>query len=124
MKIFSNAPIKGYNEEDIKVPMGDEGTSTEFRHVLRMILNNAPFQTQDDSIQGNRLATSIDKAEGKETIEMEDGVHDWLKKVSDKVTPPVFRINGNIVYEYIREGFEKPHQPNDKRGKQTPEDKN
>lgn len=109
MKTFSNAPIKGYNGEDIKVPMGGDLLSTEFRHVLRIILNNAPIQSQDDSIQGMRLATAIDNADGKKIIEIEEGVHDWLKTVSLKVTPLVFRINGNVVYKHICEGFEKPH---------------
>ena len=111
MKTFSNAPVKGYNEEDIKVPMGTEEPSTEFRHVLRFILNNAPIQTQRDSIDGLELAKAIDAAEGKDKIEIGEGVHEWLKTVAEKVTPPLFRINGNTVYKYICEGFEKPHQP-------------
>ena len=116
MKIFSNAPIKGFKEGDVKVPMGDGEVSSEFRHVIQMILNNAPIQTQDDSIQGIRLATAIDNAEGKEIIELEEGVHDWLKRVAEKITPVIFRINGNIVYKHICEGFEKSHQPKEEEG--------
>ena len=112
MKIFSNAPIKGYKDEDILVPMGEgKEPSSEFRYALRFILNNAPIKTQEDSKNGMRLAQSIDVAEGKDKVEMEEGVHDWLKIVAEQVTPVLFRINGNIVYKYICEGFEKPHEP-------------
>jgi len=115
MKVFSNAPVKGYKGDDILIPMGDGlAPSGEFRHTLRWILNNAPIQTQDDSIQGMRLAQAIDAAEDKDNVEVEEGVHDWLKKVAEKITPTLFRINGNILYKHICDGFEKPHQPKEK----------
>lgn len=112
MKTFSNAPIKDRKGEDIKIPMGDgKVPSTEFCHALRFILNNASFQSQNDSIQGARLADAIDNAEGKEVVEMEEGVYDWLVIVAETVTPTLFRISGNIVYKFICEGFEKAPEP-------------
>ena len=116
-KRFSNKAIIGYNGKDpIKIPMSQSGEmSTEFRHVLLAIFNNSEFKTMDDSIQGNRLANSIDAAEGKDFIEMEDGVHDWLKRKAEQVCPVIFRVNGEIVYAYIKEGFEKVHQPSESR---------
>ena len=112
-KRFSNKPIIGYNGKDpIKIPISQAGElSTEFRHVLLAILNNSEFKTMDDSIQGNRLANAIDKAEGKDFVEIEDGVHDWLKRKAEQVCPIIFRVNGSIVYEAIKEGFEKSNQP-------------
>ena len=116
-KRFSNKPITGYNGKDpIRIPMSQAGEmSTEFRHVLLAILNNSEFKTMDDSIQGNRLANAIDKAEGKVFIEIEDGVHDWLKRKAEQVCPIIFRVNGSIIYEFIKEGFEKLHQSAEKK---------
>ena len=116
-KRFSNKPIIGYNGKDpIKIPISQSGElSTEFRHVLLAILNNSEFKTMDDSIQGNRLANSIDKAEGQNFVEMEEGVHDWLKRKAEQVCPIIFRVNGSIVYEVIKEGFIKPYESQQKK---------
>ena len=108
---ISIAPIKAYNGEEIKIPMGDGvAPSTEFRHALRWILNNAPFQTQEDCINSVSLSRSIDKAEGKRIVEIEDVPYEWLKKKAEVVTPGIFRVNGNIVYTYICEGFKKEEE--------------
>lgn len=113
VKRFSNKPIIGYNGKDpIRIPMSQSGEmSVEFRHVLLAILNNSEFKTMDDSIQGNRLANAIDKAEGKDFVDLEEGVHDWLKRKAEQVCPAIFRVNGSIVYEFIKDGFEKTHLP-------------
>ena len=121
-KHFNNEGLIGYNSKDkIKIPISQTGEmSTETRHVFQIIMNNADFKTMDDSIQGNRLANAIDKAEGKDEIAIEDGVHDWLKRKAEQVCPTLFRVNGSIVYEFIKEGFNKPHQPKGKeKGKEA-----
>lgn len=121
-KHFSNDGIIGYNKKDkVKIPISQAGEmSTETRHVFIAIMNNAEFKTLDDSIQGNRLASAIDAAEGKDEIVIEDGVWDWLKRKSEQVCPIVFRVNGSIVHEFIKDGFNKPHQPEAKaKGKKT-----
>jgi len=126
-KHFSNKGLVGYNGKDkIKIPMTQAGEmSTETRHIFLAIMNNAEFKTIDDSIQGNRLAKSIDEAEGKDEIIIEDGVHDWLKRKAEQVCPVLFRVNGSIVYEFTKEGFRKPHEPQGKKegkaGKDAPE---
>jgi len=115
MKVFKNTVVTGYDGKPIKLPFREnEGDPMQFREakldfVLRIILNNAPISTQNDSIQGQRLAQALDAAKG--TIELEDGIHDWLKPIAEKATPQLFRVNGNVVYKYICEAFEKPHQP-------------
>jgi len=120
-KIFKNIVLKGYNGESLKMGVREnEGDPLELKEarldfVMRVILNNAPLQTQQDSINGMRLAQALDKAKnGAETIELEDGVHDWLKPIAEKITPSIFRVNGNLIYKHICEGFEKVHPGKEK----------
>lgn len=117
-KHFTNEGVPGYNGKDkVKVPITAPTAtvpavlSTETRHIFLAILNNSDFKTMDDSVQGNRLATAIDEAEGKDEIVIGEGVHDWLKKKSEQVCPAIFRVNGSIIHEFIREGYRKPHEP-------------
>lgn len=115
-KHFSNKGVVAYNGKDkIKIPMSQAGEmSTETRHIFLAIMNNAEFRTLDDSIQGNRIANAIDEAEGKDEIVLETGEYDWLKKKAEQVCPSLFRVNGSIVYEFVKEGFKKPHEPAEK----------
>lgn len=115
MKRFKDTTIPDYKGEPIKIlkPDNPEPEKLTVKQILWLILNNSPIQTQNDSIQGMRLARTLDSSKDG-IIEMEDGVHDWLKTVAEKVTPQLFRVNGNLVYEHIKEGFEKPIQPNTK----------
>ncbi len=120
-KHFTNKGVLGYNGKDkIKIPVTAPTPtvpavmSTETRHIFLAILNNSDFKIMDDSIQGNRLATAIDEAEGKDEIVIGEGVHDWLKKRAEQVCPAIFRVNGSIVYEFVREGYQKPHQSKEK----------
>lgn len=113
-KVFKNCPIQGFGGENIKIPQQKKGSNevevvdAKLTEILTIILNDAPLRTQDDSIQGFRLAEAIEAARDKKTIEIEDGVHDWLKPIAEQLTPMLFRINGNIVYKHICEGFDKP----------------
>lgn len=112
MKRFKNVVLSAYNGDPIKIPKSDTDASLvdcTLKVAMQAILANAPMKTQNDSIQGMRLAQALDKAD--EFIELEEGVHDWLKTVAEGLTPPLFRVNGNIVYELIKEGFEKPKVP-------------
>ena len=128
-KHFTNAGLLGYNGKDkIKIPVTAPTAtvpavmSTETRHIFLAILNNSEFKTMDDSIQGNRLATAIDEAEGKDEIVIGEGVHDWLKKRAEQVCPAIFRVNGSIVYEFVKEGFTKPHEPKEKTAREEEPD--
>lgn len=133
---YSNSGLLGYNGKDkIKIPISQAGQlSTETRHVFLAILTSLELKTIDDSIQGNRLANAIDEAEGKDFIEIGEGVYDWIKKKLEavdregyQVCPRLFRVNGEIVNEFIKEGFEKPRQSSEqkkgKAGKDAPETK-
>ena len=115
---YSNSGIPTYNGKDKIKTIFEGGLSTETRHVFSTILSNIDFKVSDDSIQAVRLATAIDEAEGQDVIEIGEGVYDWLKKKIKEVNregrellPAMFRVNGEVVNEYIKEGFIKPHQP-------------
>ena len=112
IKRFKDTTVPDYKGEPIKVfkPGNTEPQELTLKQIIWLILNNAPLQTQNDSIQGMRLAQALDDAKDG-YIEFADGVHDWLKPIAEKVTPSLFRVNGNLVYQYICEGFEKSHQP-------------
>ena len=117
MKTFKNRSVLDYKGEPIprqrlddNQKIVDEGEVSVI-NVMWTILNNAPLKTQDDSIQGARLAEALTKAKDTDVIELEEGVHDWLKPIAEKLTPQLFRINGNVIYKFILEGFEKPHDP-------------
>ncbi len=121
-KVFKNVVLKGYDEKPIQVAVQEKEElvvkEAKMDFAMRLILANAPMATQDDSIQGARLAQALDTAKDKKTVELEEGVHDWLKRVAEKVTPAIFRQNGNVVYKHICEGFEKPQEAADeKKGK-------
>jgi len=105
MKKFKNIVFEGHDGKPLQYTEREgEVKALKTYNMLWVILNNAPIQTQEDSINGLRLAEALD--ESRDVIEIEDGVHDWLKKVAEKVTPPLFRINGNLVYKFICEGYE------------------
>ena len=120
---YSNKGIMSRNGKDlIKIPISQAGDlSTETRHVFLAILNVCELKVMDDSIQGGRLADAVDEAEGKDEFVIGEGVYDWLKKkleVVDRdgyqICPRIFRVNGSVVYEFIKEGFNKSHQPSGK----------
>ena len=125
---YSNKGIVGRGDEKIKIPISLDGeVSTETRHVFLAILNNIQFRTSEDSIQGARLADAIDEAKGKDIIEIGEGVHDWLtKRINEtiknqmfpegyQICPFIFRVNGDKVSEFIKNGYKKAHSPEEKK---------
>ena len=129
---YQNKGIMSRNKKDlIKIPISAAGEmSTETRYVFMAILNAVELKTMDDSIQGGRLADAIDEAEGKDEIVIGEGVYDWLKKkleVVDRegyqICPRIFRVNGSIVNEFIKEGHDKPRESSSKtKGKKGADD--
>ena len=120
---YQNKGIMSRNgKELIKIPISQAGEmSTETRYVFLSILNLVELKTMDDSIQGGRLADAIDEAEGKDEFVIGEGVYDWLKKKLEgvdregfQILPRIFRVNGSLVNEFIKDGFEKPHKPETK----------
>lgn len=131
--------LKGLDEEDIKVPVHQNasGVTDEWgdtpADIFKLILLNSPMKTQNDSIQGTRLYQAIKEAENnwkayqedsakaadavEPVLNIEDGVYDWFCSIADQITPPLFRLNGNIVYKFIKDGFIKAHAPTPEKAK-------
>ena len=114
MKVFKNVKLIGWTGEAIGITRDGKVEDAKLLEHLTLILLGAPFQTQVDSKEGRLLAEALREAEGKDTISIEESTHTWLKTVAEKIAPAIYRTNGNIVYEHIKEGFEKPHQPKEK----------
>ena len=119
---YSNKGITSFNGKDkIRIQAGAE-VSEETRHIFTGIMNSVDFKVNDDSIQGFRLANSIEEAEGQDFIEIGEGVYDWLQKKLKEINregreicATLFRQNGCLVEEFIKNGYEKPHQPTSKK---------
>lgn len=115
-KVFKNVVLTGYDGKPIEIIVNAQGNRQEvtMEIALQIILNNAPLKTQQDAINGMRLQLALDKAkDGKENsgdIVLGEGIHEWLKPIAESLTPEIFRINGSLVYEHIKEGFEKLHE--------------
>ena len=60
-KVFKDTAILDYKGESIKIllPGKAEPEELTLKQILWMVLNNAPVQTQNDSIQGQRLAQAL-----------------------------------------------------------------
>lgn len=122
MKVFQNVVITNYKGEPIITKRtdsnGQEVDEGKLRlvNVLWIILNNAPLKTQNDSIQGMRLAEALDKAKDNGVIEIEEGVHDWIRPIAENLTPQIFRLNGNNIYLVIKDGFDKTTQSKEEKG--------
>lgn len=123
---YTNEGIVSRNGKDkIKAPNGSEET----RHLFYAILGNLNLKIMDDSIQGARMADALDEAEDKDEVVLGEGVYDWLKKKVDVpdqdgglILVRMFRVNGKVVDDFIKDGHRKPHQPKEaKAGKGTPD---
>ena len=115
----------GFNGEPIKVPLRIEGEGQnavvvewgeKTYDIFKAILMNAPTKTQNDCIQGVRVFDALEKGKDAEFIELEEEGHTWIKPQAEQLTPAIFRFNGHIVYDFVKEGFEKAKQPKDKIG--------
>ena len=111
MKRFKNVGVLNIKGDVLKMMVDGMEEELKLENLLNVILTNAPFQTQQDSKEGALLAQAIETGKGGEFIELEESTHEWLKKAAEQVTPALFRVNGNVIYEYLKEGFEKIHQP-------------
>lgn len=111
-KFRNNNELTGFDGNPVRVPLKSNGSIvSEWGYstydMFQVLLLNASTKTQNDCIQGSRLFKALEDGKNEGYIVLEDGVYDWLRDIAESLTPMIFRYNGNIVYEFIKDGFEK-----------------
>ncbi len=106
MKTFKKTTVvNGYNGDPIKTP---DGKDLDVLSMFYILVNTAPCEKMNDSIQGMGLAQALDKAKSGDTdIEIEEAVYEWIKNMAEKIGPSIFRINAQPVHQLIKDGYEK-----------------
>ena len=94
-------------DEDSPMQVGDMRVLDAMLHIS----NTFPCKTLDDSTKKRSLKQALLASVRTGKIELEPEVFKWLKTASEQVCPAVFRVNGSIVYEFVKEGFAKSHEP-------------
>ena len=107
MKKFKNEVVKGYNGQSIIWNIDNKLQELKLVNVMWIILNSFNMQTQKDCIEGAKVANELDNVvkEEKDIIELEDTTHYWFYQVAEKITPSMFKVNGNAVYLQIKDGY-------------------
>jgi hypothetical protein len=118
MKKFKNEVVNGYNNKPIVWNIDGKQQELKLVNIMWIILNSFNMQTQKDSIEGAKVANVLDEVvkDEKDIIELEDTTHYWFYQVAEKLTPSVFKINGNAVYLEIKDGWIK-EEPTIKKGR-------
>ena len=117
MKKFNNDVVKGYNGKPIVWRIEGKDQELTLANVMYAIMNSYNLATQKDSVECANVSRVLDKVVAGEEplIELEDTTHYWLSQVAEKVTPSVFKVNGNVVYLAIRDGWIKEEKETPKR---------
>lgn len=116
MKKFNNDVVKGYNGKSIVWKIDGKDQELTLVNVLYAIMNSYNVTTQKDSVECANVSRVLDKViEDGGVIELEDTTHYWLSQVAEKVTPSVFKVNGNVVYLTIKDGWIKEEKEPNKR---------
>ena len=107
MKKFKNEVVKGYNGQPIVWNIDSKQQELKLVNVMWIILNSFNMQTQKDCIEGAKVANELDSIvkDEKELIELEDNTHYWFYQVAEKLTPSIFKVNGNAVFMQVKDGW-------------------
>ncbi len=124
---WKNEVVKNWKGKPIRLPVvsdNDEGESEvkdgKLVDVMRLLLVNSEFKTVEDSREGRRLIELVDKSKNASHIEMESGSHNWFKEKIKPICPPIFKFDGDEIYQLINEGYERV---NEKKGAGESEEK-
>jgi hypothetical protein len=120
VKKFKNIAIIGCTGKTLPIRVvadknvNEENSEMLLEHVLRIIFQNVQPSDQNDTTFGKSLLIALDTYKGKDIIEIEDTVWEWLVRQSEKI---VYRLpipiypNGEIVMDIIKNGFLKEEKP-------------
>lgn len=109
MKRFRNEIIIGCTGKPLTILNESSGSSELLlEHVLRIIFQNIQPADQNDTTLGKSLMLALDNFKGKEFIELEDTVHEWLVRQTLKIIyrlPMPIYPNGDIIMGIIKDGY-------------------
>jgi len=107
MKRFKNEVVNGYNDKPIIWNIDGKMQELKLINVMWIILNSYKMTTQKDSIEGAKLAKSLDKIVSNELdiIEMDEVTYFWFIPIAERSTPALFGVSGNVIYTLIKDGF-------------------
>ena len=78
---------------------------------MLILVNNASFKTLEDSREGRRMVEALEESRKTDSVEIDQGTHNWLKKQGEAIIPQVFRVSGEIIDNIIREGYRRTTEP-------------
>lgn len=97
------------DQDDPESPTVDVDVRTE--HVLGMIIGMCDMRTRQAGIDAGRTMEAVREGRGKDFIELDIGMHTFIKEVMEAPVMTVWRLAGVAILEFIKEGYEKAHQP-------------
>lgn len=82
--------------------------------LLKTLIFNIPRQscTMQDSINAYDFMQQAGEC-GDGMLKVTDGIHDWLKKITDKYGMAVYGVNANAILKAL-DNFERAHVAKDK----------
>ncbi len=80
-------------------------------HILGLLVNAMELTGNQEAIDNGRLADQVREGRGKDYIELDTGTHQLVKTKAEPVVIRFWRANGPAILEFLKEGFEKAHQP-------------
>ena len=123
---WKNEVVKNWKGNPIRLPVVSDDPDAapavqdgKVVDIMRLLVVNVDFKTNEDSREGKRLIEILDKARVDEAkyVEMDGGVHNWFKGKIATLCPPIFKFDGEEIYLLISEGFEKVNEPKGKEEK-------
>jgi hypothetical protein len=112
--------VNGWNGKPIRIPVQEDPNDEKspikimdatIRDVMLILANNASFKTLEDSREGRRMVEALEESRKTDSVEIDQGTHNWLKKQGEAIIPQVFRVSGEIIDNIIREGYRRTTEP-------------
>ena len=112
--------VNGWNGKPIRIPSQEDPYDEKspivvldatILDVMQIIINNASYKTLEDSREGRRMAEALEESRKTDSIQIDQGTHNWLKKQSELISPQIFRVSGELIDNIIREGYRRETEP-------------
>ena len=88
-----------------------EKVELKTEHVLGVLCGSMVLAGNQEAIDCGRLSDQLREGRGTEFIELDTGTHQLIKAKAEPVIIGFWRMEGPAILEFLKEGFEKAHQP-------------